>query len=300
MPKEGVEMLVTILTPTYNRAHTLDRLYRSLERQSCRAFRWLIVDDGSTDNTAELIRSIEKNSSIPIGYIHKKNGGKHTAVNLGLNSVETTLTFIVDSDDCLTEDAIKTIYNIWNRYKDNKDIGSIWFLQTYPNGMIVGDKFLQDEFVSSYIDIMVNSGIKGDKKAVYLTKARKEALFPIFEGERFLGEGIVHKKIGDRYKSVFTNKSIYVSEYQKDGLTKAGAAMRIKNPLGGMANSKAFISENVCFKVRLKKTILYILYGLFAKVRLKKIINDSEAPYFAAACSPLSFLLYIYWKKKYR
>lgn len=99
-------MIVTILTPSYNRAHTLNRLYESLEKQSKKDFEWLIVDDGSTDGTRDLVDKIKKDATITIKYIYKNNGGKHTAINEGVKIIETPLTFIVDSDDYLTEDAI--------------------------------------------------------------------------------------------------------------------------------------------------------------------------------------------------
>jgi glycosyltransferase involved in cell wall biosynthesis len=103
-------MLITILTPTYNRSHTLPRLYNSLERQTCKDFNWLIVDDGSTDNTREIVDIFKEKTSMTIDYLLKENGGKHTAINEGVDLVKTKLIFIVDSDDYLTDDAVKTIY----------------------------------------------------------------------------------------------------------------------------------------------------------------------------------------------
>ncbi|MFJ7186834.1 glycosyltransferase family 2 protein [Lysinibacillus xylanilyticus] len=288
-------MFLTILTPTYNRAHTLQRLHESLENQCLKEFKWLIIDDGSTDNTEECVKEIKKNSSLVIKYIYKKNGGKHTAINEGIDKIETPLTFIVDSDDYLTEDAVSVIFETWNLNKERTDIGSYWFLQSDINDNLIGNKFPEDELVSSYTDIMINSGIKGDKKSVYLTHVRKEFPFPVYEGERFIGEGVVHKRIGNKYKCVFNNKVIYISEYLEDGLSKAGREMRVRNPLGGMAISKEFLSKDISLKIRIKKMILYVTYGFFAKFEYRKIISSSGNPLFATMCTPISYILYKKW-----
>lgn len=292
-------MFLTILTPAYNRAHTLHRLYESLEKQSYKKFEWLIVDDGSTDSTKEYVDEIKKFASIEIKYIYKNNGGKHTAINEGVENIETPLTFIVDSDDYLTEDAVETIYEKWEVYKNKSDIGSIWFLQSDSNGNLIGDKFPEDDLVSTYTDVMINSGVKGDKKSVYLTKARKEFPFPIFEGEKFIGEGTVHKRIGGHYKSIFINKVIYKGEYLQDGLSKAGKNMRIRNPLGGMANSKEFLTKDVALKTRIKKMVLYVTYGFFANIKIRNILLGSGHALFVTMCIPVSYLLYRRWKQRY-
>lgn len=291
--------MITILTPTYNRAHTLKRLYESLEQQSNKHFKWLIIDDGSTDETYELVQSLKKGSKLDIIYIYKENGGKHTAINEGMKIIDTPLTFIVDSDDYLDKDAIKEIYKYWSKYKDDMKLVSMWFLQQYSNGEIIGDKFPKDEFVSTYVDVMINSGLKGDKKAVYRTYIRKKYPFPEFKNERFIAESTIHKRANNGYKAVFINKPIYISDYLEDGLTKKGLSMRLKNPLGGMENSKEFLTKDVCLKVRLKKMILYIVYGIIARYKIKEIIFSNRYPLMAILCMPLSFSLYIYWKIKY-
>ncbi|CAN7341582.1 glycosyltransferase family A protein [Paenibacillus sp. LjRoot56] len=304
-------MFLTILTPSYNRAHTLIKLYQSLEKQSNKWFEWLIVDDGSDDGTNEYINEIKENASIEIRYIYKPNGGKHTAINEGINHIDTPLTFIVDSDDFLTDDAIETIFNTWEIYKNKTEIGSIWFLQSDSNGKIIGDYFPDNDFISSYIDVIINKEIKGDKRAVYLTKARKEFLFPTYKGEKFIGESIVHKRIGDKYKGVFINKVIYKGEYLEEGLSKSGKRMRIRNPLGGMDLSKEFLTRDVCFKVKSKKMILYLTYGFFASKKIKFMLeglgtsrtknNDlilQMGLFFLAL--PFAWCLHKYWGNKYQ
>lgn len=291
-------MFLTILTPAYNRSHTLYKLYESLEKQSYKEFEWVIVDDGSTDDTKDYIETlINKCNSFKIKYIYKSNGGKHTAINEGIKTISTPLTFIVDSDDFLTEDAVETIHEKWRIYENVPEIGSIWFLQSDTNDKLVGDEFSDNEFISTYTEVIINKEIKGDKRAVYLTKARKEFPFPVFENEKFVGESTIHKRIGDRYKCVFVNKVIYKGDYLHDGLSKAGRKMRIKNPLGGMVNSKEFLTNGISINIRIKKMILYITYGYFAKIKVSKIIKESGDTILATICTPLSYLLYKKWKK---
>lgn len=286
-------MKITVLTPTYNRAHTIDKLFNSLNLQTCKDFEWLIIDDGSTDNTKELIENFKKKSDFNIRYLYKTNGGKHTAINVGVNNIDTKYTFIVDSDDFLTENAIETIINAWEKYRGIESISSIWFLQQNKKGVIVGDKFTKDEEVATYTNIIINSKIKGDKRAAYLTEIRKKFPFPVFEGEKFIGESTVHKRISNHYNSVFINKSIYVGEYLEDGLSKAGRNMRFKNPMGGIENSKEFLTKDVNISFRVKKMILYIAYSLVIGMKFSEIIKKSKNYTMALFCFPIAYIIYL-------
>ncbi len=292
-------MPLTILTPTYNRANRLNKLYESLLSQTVGEFKWLIVDDGSTDNTADLIKTFLDDERLEIKYLYKINGGKHTAINEGIRYVQTPLTFIVDSDDYLTENAVEIILNIWEKYQYRDEIGSFWFLQSDSTGRIIGDMFPEEEFVSTYLDVMINSTVKGDKKAVYRTELLRKYPFPVFDGETFLGEGIIHKRIGDCYKSVFINKVIYKGDYLEGGLSDSGRELRIKNPLGGMANSKEFVGRDVNLRIRIKKMTLYLTYGMFSGLKYWDIVCDSEFPVLAVVCTPMSLVLFMYWLKAY-
>ncbi|WP_214759711.1 glycosyltransferase family 2 protein [Exiguobacterium sp. s129] len=291
-------MFLTILTPTYNREKTLFRLYESLCKQNNKRFTWLVVDDGSTDCTRELIEEFIGEKKIDIKYILKSNGGKHTAVNTGLLEINTPLVFIVDSDDRIVEDAVETIFNIWKENKKNSSISSFWFLQKNEDDMIIGDKFKDDNFISNYLEVLINSEVKGDKKSVYLTDIRKQYLFPEFKNERFMGEGYIHKKIGENYEAVFINKPIYISEYLEDGLTKAGRQMRLGNPKGGIVISNEFLKGNVKLKVKIKKALLYTVYSLIDDRKIYKILKDANNRTLVTLLFPMSLLIYYKWKEK--
>ena len=115
----AVNPTLTVFTPAYNRAHTLPRTYESLCRQKCKQFIWMIIDDGSTDNTAELVKGWQSRSNgFPIRYIYKENGGMHTAHNTAYANIDTELNVCIDSDDMLADNAVELILNKWHEVKD--------------------------------------------------------------------------------------------------------------------------------------------------------------------------------------
>lgn len=292
-------MKVTVLTPTYNRGYIIDKCFESLCNQTCKEFEWIIVDDGSTDNTKDVIRNFSKKAPFKIRYIYKENGGKHTALNKGIKEVSTELTFIVDSDDRLTEDAIYTISNEWEKIKDNKKLCGINFLRGYSYDKVIGTKFPKDHYIDNGIDIQFRHNVRGDKAEVWRTDLLKKYKFPVFENEKFLGENIVWWKIALEYDMFYINKIIYITEYLEGGLSKSGRKLRIKCPLGGMENSKAGMGKKFPLKERIKRTTLYICYGFFANKKILWMINDCGQPALFIISLPLGYLLKTYWKYKY-
>ena len=123
--------MITLFTPTYNRVHLLSRLYNSILMQDVIDVEWLIVDDGSIDDTEALIENFQKESIINISYYKKSNGGKHTAINFGLQNAKGELFFIIDSDDVLAENALKNIKIHYQSIKNNNNICGIVGLSQY-------------------------------------------------------------------------------------------------------------------------------------------------------------------------
>lgn len=208
-------MYITILTATYNRANKLKKLYNSLLKQTNKNFEWFIVDDGSTDDSEKVINNFIKEGKIPILYEKKQNGGKHTALNVGISKIKSRLTVIVDSDDWLCDDAIDLIYKFDQKYKNSKELKlcGYSFLRKYPSGKINGKNFRTDELIGSYIDIRINQEIDGDKAEVWYTEILKKYPFPEFENEKFLGEDVVWIEMAKKYNMVHIKKVIVVSEY---------------------------------------------------------------------------------------
>ena len=212
---------VTILTPTYNRAHTLPRLYESLTRQSDKRFQWFIVDDGSHDNTKNVVNNFLQDDFL-IRYIYKENGGKHTAINKGVKYIDTEYTFIVDSDDYLQDDAIEMV-NKWV-----EDILSLAGFAGVAGTRVKNDKnySLIGEFPDKceYIDCLNSERrqkkLMGDKAEIYKTLLLRQNVFPEYKDEKFMPESVVWNKFSIMGLKVrWHKKGIIVCEYLDDGIT---------------------------------------------------------------------------------
>lgn len=292
---------ITIITPAYNRADLLKRLYISLKNQKVTDFSWLIVDDGSKDNTEQVVLEFQEEASFDIVYIKRENGGKHRALNMGIAQIETELTFIVDSDDYLLPDAVETILDYHNKYKTRHDLCGYSFLRCFPDGNVNTAYFRKDEEISTYRDIRINGNIGGDKAEVFYTEILKKYPFPEFEGEKFLPEDLVWMQMSGPYQMVHINKCIYVSEYLEGGLTKTGRAMKIYSPRGMMSRSKVYLAdEKVCIRIKLKMMMLYTIYGRFANSSYRDLFKGvSEKSMFLLLLLP-SELIYFKWKHENR
>lgn len=250
--------LVTVITPTYNRAYLLPNLFESLKQQE-RNFKWLIVDDGSDDDTEEVVKGFK--ADFDIKYIKKANGGKHTALNVGIREIDTELTIIVDSDDMLLPGAIADIRQVHEKYRGNDKIGAYSFLRCYSNGKPVVP-LDNDEFIDSYIRYRIKERRPGDMAEVFKTKVLKEYPFPEFAGERFLSEDVVWIEISKKYDFVFINKAIYRCEYLEGGLTANDKPMKFASPLGSMLRGKRLMSKECGLIANIRGAIIYNCYNL--------------------------------------
>lgn len=319
-------MFLTIVTPTYNRAHLLQRLYKSLCAQTCQDFVWLVIDDGSTDNTFEMFSagegfmptlercSTDENKwvghfsregmkpSPALEYVCKPNGGKHTALNVAFGMVQTELLFIVDSDDWLTPDAVATIKEDWEKVKSSKgegrDICGLGYLRGYSPTKVIGDEYSKDGLVSNFIDERYNRGTDGDKAEVWVTACLRQFRYPEHEGERFISESVAWIWLAERYDMVFRNKIIYVTEYLPGGLSDNGRRLRFQCPHLMAYGSLMTMTRRFSLKIRIKETLLYIVYSLFGHFGWRKIFCCRYKP-LVTLCAIPGWLLYRYWKHKY-
>ena len=223
---------VTVFTPTYNRAYILGDLYHSLQRQTCMDFEWLIVDDGSADDTEALVASWQgEENPFPIRYVYQENGGKCRAINRGLKEADGRLFFTVDSDDYLTDDAIEKVIR-WDGelprdghfcgYVGNRGITPT---QT-PNRLFPGG-YLDGTALDRY------DQVDGERAFVFYTEIHRKYLYPEFPGEKFLTEAVTWDLMAhDGYKMRFYNDIIWIWEYKDDGLTRAGYRVFLENPQG--------------------------------------------------------------------
>lgn len=289
-------MMITVLTPTFNRGG-LQSLWASLQKQTVKDFEWLVVDDGSTDGTKNLITQLQEKSDFPIRYIYKNNGGKHTALNVGIQTICSELIFIVDSDDCVTDDAVESILKIHKKYRSQNNICGYAFLRAFPDGKVNGKKFDVDEKIGSYIDVRVNGDDTGaDKAEVFKTHCLKEFPFPEYPNEKFLGEDLVWVRMARKYEMVHINKAIYVGNYLEDGLTNNRRKHNIASPIGCMHRAEEFMEPDLKTRYRIKGGLQYIVYGRFAGVKVVDLIRKSRHKVLATVCTPGGLFLYSRWR----
>lgn len=268
-------MKLTILTPTYNRGYILDRLYMSLLNQTDNDFEWLIVDDGSTDDTLNIVESFKKDNKLKIRYIRQENGGKHRALNTGIREIESDLIFIVDSDDYLLPEAVHEISRIHQEFGYDKSICGYSFLRCFPNLNINGSKFKTSPYISDYVSCRINEGVDGDKAEVYKTSVLKKYPFLEVPNENFLFEDYVWIQMANSYKTVHVNISIYVGDYLEDGLTKNIDKKKISNPIGMVERANIIGKSNANLIFKIKAMIMLIVYGLVVKLSFFKILDKS-------------------------
>lgn len=223
---------ITVFTPTYNRAYILENLYRSLQRQTYMDFEWLVMDDGSTDETEALFAAWEQEGNpFPIRYVRQENGGKCRAINRGLKEAQGRLFFTVDSDDYLTDDALEKVVR-WESElpRDGKFCGFAGNLGTAP------DKTPNKPFPGGYLDgnaLDRYGPVEGERASVFYTEVHRKYLYPEFPGEKFMTEAVTWNRMArDGYKMRYYNDIIWIYEYKGDGLTQAGYRLFLENPRG--------------------------------------------------------------------
>lgn len=223
---------ITVFTPTYNRAYILSNLYESLLHQTFRSFEWIIIDDGSTDDTKALVEGwILEENVFKIRYFWQENGGKCRAINKALDLADGELFFTVDSDDYLSNDALEKI-NIWeNELKGNKNFcgvaGNLGTSLTDTPNTIFQNKYYEGTLLDRY------KNVDGERAIVFYTEIYRNFKYPEFEGEKFMTEAVAYNRIAAAgYKIRFYNDIIWVYNYLDDGLTKMGHQLFIDNPKG--------------------------------------------------------------------
>lgn len=287
---------LTILTPTYNRADYLPRLYESLKAQTNQDFLWLVVDDGSGDDTKALIASYEK-GPVEIRYIAQENAGKHTALNRGIREITTELTFIVDSDDYLPQNAVETILRYHEKYQGTPNLCGYSFLRCHGDGRVNTAYFPADELIGTYAEVRINGGIGGDKAEVFYTSILKQYPFPTFPGEKFLPEDVVWMQMSGPYRMVHINENIYYCDYLENGLTNTGKRMKIHSPQGMVLRAKIYLDDpEICAKVKLKMMLLYQIYGRFARTPARKLKEETGERALWYLCRVPAFFFYLAWK----
>lgn len=260
-------MLITVATPTYNRAPLLTRLYQSLCRQTCSDFEWLIVDDGSTDGSEQIVKDFISEGKITIKYLRKPNGGKHTAINLAVRKAQGELFFIADSDDWLSETAIADVLEAYSVIKNDENFCGVCGLDQYADGAVVGSGLSHSTIDASPQEIREKWGVTGDLKEVFRTIILRHFPFPEIQGEKFCPEVLIWNRIGRIYKLRYFNKPIYIVEYQPDGLTKSITLARMNSPVASMMTYSEWFIMAATIKAKLRMAINFWRFAFCVPTR---------------------------------
>lgn len=281
-------MKYTLFTPTYNRAHLLPALYESMEVQAFKDFEWLVIDDGSKDNTEEVVNELKLKASFPVRYIKQPNGGKHSAFNRAIEEAISEWFVCVDSDDPLVPDAIKNMDVCCSMVSESQ--GGFAGIFVTKQGKPLG-RLLPRDIESDTIEIRDQMGYKEDRPEVYKTVLLKKYRFPVFPNEKFVPEAEIFDKLTLEHPLLYTNFPIQEKEYLAGGLTSKIIQIRINSINGTLHyyNNRFYNSKTLLYKI--KALINYNRFLLHAKTRNMKILVRVKKKYIIMM--PLGLCLYL-------
>ncbi len=266
--------MLCIFTPTFNRGYILTRLYNSLKNQTCQEFEWFIVDDGSSDNTEELIKGFQEEELIKIKYVKTSNGGKQRAHNLAVSQCTDELFLCVDSDDYLVDNAVEKLIRKWDSVRGDEDIAGVVFLKGYSSHKPLNGELPVDTSRIHLRTLYKKYRFKGDAGLMYRTEILREHPFYIAPNEKFIGESFAYDQIDQEYKMSICNEILYIAEYLPDGYTKNVRKVTKENPIGYMTLKKQSIVFDKKISEKFYDTILFLVGGMLANQ--KELI--SKAP----------------------
>ncbi|WP_195533107.1 glycosyltransferase family 2 protein [Bacteroides finegoldii] len=287
---------LTVFTPTYNRAHTIGRTYESLCRQTSKDFCWLVVDDGSVDNTKELVGKWIKEDKIPIRYIYQQNQGMHGAHNTAYRNIDTELNTCIDSDDYMPDDAVEKIISFWKKYGSKKYAGIIG-LDATSDGKLIGDPFPEELKATTLRGYYENLHGRGDKKMIYRTEViKKYPPYPLFEDERYVGLAYLYNMIDVDYQLLVSNHVYVIVEYQDDGSSRSMWKQYWKNPKGFAFLRKFDMMQTKSWKRKIQNNIHYVSHSIRSKNRY--FLVESPMKWLTLVCIIPGIILYCVNKNK--
>ena len=278
--------MITIFTPTYNRAYLLPRLYESLKKQTLKDLEWLIVDDGSTDGTSGLVDVWVNEGLLNIRYYYQENGGKHRAINNGAQFARGEWFFIVDSDDYLPDNSLEIADKWISTIKDDDSFAGVCGVKKDVNGVLNLDFSFEKLDVSP---LRIGEFTKGDKAEIFRTAILKEYPFPDIPGEKFCAEGLIWSRIGLRYKLRYFNEVIYFCEYLDGGLSNWVIKNRRLSPGYTLLLYREQMSYAISKKKKVQAAINYWRFVWFSQENHKYI----NVPCFAYPFAVIGLLMCI-------
>ena len=286
-------MKLSILTPTYNRAKLLDKLYTSLiiNNNNCQCeIEWLIMDDGSTDNTKQIIDGYIKQKIIEIRYFFEENKGKMYAINKLVEMATGDYIIECDSDDYFSIDALNSIEEIIKKYPDMEEIYALTFLKYDQNGNNMGNNFPDDNYISTMFDLYFKEKVVGEKALVFKSSIRKRYKYELESDEKFVTEARLHHELDLDYKVKCFNKKIMICEYKEDGYTKNINKLFIENPKGYYEYFKEIFKQNMKGVTLKQRLYTYKHFILFSVLNNKKDFLKDVQGTFNKICISILYL----------
>ena len=291
--------MLTVFTPTFNRAECLKKGYEALCRQTCKEFVWLVVDDGSTDQTRLLVEQWSRQEKgFEVRYIYKENGGLHTGYNVAIANIDTELSVCIDSDDYMPDDAVEKILTFWKKEGSDKYAG-IAALDAFEDGTIIGDPFPKQKSIN-ILDVSLGKYHykNGDRKLVVRTALYKEvAPMPSYENEKNFNPHLMHLQISEKYDFLIYNTVLCVVEYQEDGMSNGIFKQYLNSPKSFAHMRKYMLGlKGTTFKFRMRHAIHYVSSSIIA--RNKRFLQESPRKWDVILAVPFGAVLTVYIKNK--
>lgn len=282
-----------VFTPTYNRAYCLEDLYRSLVVQTSQDFHWLIVDDGSTDETQALVEELASRGEISISYLCQRNGGKQRAWNTAVHACNQELFFCVDSDDTLVPDAVEAILARWEEARREEGVAGIVGLDGTSSQKPLGTWMPEGLGRTTIWSLYYKAGHKGDVAVIYRADVLRRHPFVVAEGEKFIAETYVYFLIDDEYELAVLNKVLILADYRDDGYTSNARRITRENPQGYIRLKRMHIERADTFPLKFKASILYLVGYHFSKETMLDGVRKAPNPAIAALAAPFAWVLAI-------
>ena len=256
---------IAVFTPTYNRAYKLPDLYNALKRQTSKDFVWIVVDDGSTDNTRTLIAGYTEEAEFEIRYVFQKNGGKQRAQNTALEHCHEEMLFTVDSDDYPVDDAIEKIVKEWDKWREDRSIaGLLTLFGKTPTDPLISHFPPNLKRTKTY-DLYANNQFKGDAQMIYRADVLRMYPFEVAEGEKFIAEPYAMLQIDEKYDLAVFDEIIAIHEYLPDGYTNNARKLTRENPIGYMKVKQLYMDKANTSMEKIKSAALYLVGAHYAK-----------------------------------
>lgn len=306
--------IFTVFTPTYNRASTLDIVFESLMKQTVRkldglpVFEWLIVDDGSVDNTKEIIKHFQQKADFPIRYHFQENAGKHMAINRGVELAKGRFFLIADSDDAFVPQTLSVLYRYWKGLTEQQKkvcAGVACLAKNGYTGEIIGNNYLIPAPVLTYeLPYNLKHRRHFEMWGFLRLDIIKKYPFPDIKGETFIPEGVVWNKICRNHKRLITHNALRIVYHRKDGFTKNVKLNYVRHASGFYLYYITNLKDNADLLARydmfrlIKEIIQCFRVGFHSHISflytLKKLKNHIIPLVFIMILLPFSFLLTIY------